>query len=296
MDQRFEEGKNGLPPLVRLSETGRLEAFSEGVFSVTITLLLYEVARPEYRAGRLLDELLGQWSTYVAFLASFLYVAVIWLNHRAVFARVRFSDLNLHWANLILLLASALIPFPTAILSTALLSGDAYDARIAVALYALVGAVMCLSWLYLFHVLHIHHHLLERGVEPAFFARERGRAFAAVVLYAAAGVLGWVSSPMLALAIFLALPVFYGVTSEGLTEGPLLRARIHKMHQGAVMADARECRRQAAECARLSSIASVPRTKTVLSSMSKSWGALANQIDRLGDVDPDQTAHLARAR
>ena len=295
MDQRFEEGKNGLPPLVRLSETGRLQAFSDGVFSVTITLLLYEVARPEYQPGHLLDKLLGQWSTYAAFLASFLYLGVIWLNHRAVFARVRFSDLNLHWANLILLLASALIPFPTAVLSTALLSGDAYDARIAVALYALVGAVMCLSWLYLFHVLHIHHHLLERGVEPAFFARERGRAFAGVALYAGAGALGWVS-PMFALAIFLALPVFYGVTSEGLTEGRLLRARIHKMHQGAVMADARECRRQAAECARLSSIASVPRTKTVLYGMSRSWNALANQMDRLGDVDPDQAAHLARAR
>ena len=101
---------------------------------------------------------------------------------------------------------------------------------------------------------------------------------------------------MLALAIFLALPVFYGVTSEGLTEGPLLRARIHKMHQGAAMADAHEHRRQAAECARLSSIASVPRTKTVLSSMSKSWNALANQMDRLFDVDPHQAANLARAR
>jgi uncharacterized membrane protein len=254
------------------------------------------VARPEYQPGHLLDKLLGQWSTYVAFLASFLYVGVIWLNHRAVFARVRFSDLNLHWANLILLLASALIPFPTAVLSTALLSGDAYDARIAVALYALVGAAMCLSWLYLFHVLHIHHHLLERGVEPAFFARERVRAFAGVALYAAAGVLGWVLHPMFALAIFLALPVFYGVTSEGLTEGRILRARIHKIRQGALMADAHECRRQAAECTRLSSIAAVPRTKTVLSSMSKSWNALANQMDRLCDVDPDRAAHFAGKR
>jgi uncharacterized membrane protein len=231
MDQRLEQKKSPLPPLVRLSETARLEAFSDGVFSVTITLLLYEVARPEYQPGHLLEKLLGQWSTYMAFLASFLYVGVIWLNHRAVFARVRFSDLQLHWANLILLLTSALIPFPTAVLSNSLLSGDAFDARVAVAVYALIGGVMCLAWLYLFHVLSIHPHLLERGVEPTFFPKERFRAVVGVALYAAAGLLGWAFAPMLALAIFLALPVFYGVTSEGLTEGRFLRARLHKKNQ-----------------------------------------------------------------
>jgi uncharacterized membrane protein len=56
---------------------------------------------------------------YVAFLASFFYVGVIWLNHRAVFARVRYCDRRVHLANLFLLLASALIPFPTAVLSSA---------------------------------------------------------------------------------------------------------------------------------------------------------------------------------
>jgi uncharacterized membrane protein len=51
MDKRSKERENRLPPLVRLSDTGRLEAFSDGVFSVTITVLLYEVARPDYEPG-----------------------------------------------------------------------------------------------------------------------------------------------------------------------------------------------------------------------------------------------------
>jgi uncharacterized membrane protein len=228
MGRGFEEPENRRAPLVRLSDTGRLEAFSDGVFSVTITLLLYEVARPEYEPGHLLQRLLSQWPTYVAFLASFLYAGVIWLNHRAVFARVRFSDLQLHWANLLLLLTSALIPFPTAVISRALVGGDLFDARIAVALYALIGGAMCLTWLYLFHVLCIHPHLLERGVEPTFFPKERVRAVIGVALYAAAGVLGSTVSPMLALTIFLALPFFYGITSEGLTEGKFLRARLKR--------------------------------------------------------------------
>jgi len=68
----------------------------------------------------------------VIFLASFFYVGIIWLNHRAVFSRVRYCNRSLHLANLILLPNSALIPFPTAVLSMALQTGTlakkAYDA------------------------------------------------------------------------------------------------------------------------------------------------------------------------
>ena len=87
-------------PHVRLSETDRLEAFSDGVLSITITLLVVEIVRPEYASGQLLEKLTAQWASYIAFLASFCYAGVIWLNHRAVFARVRYCDRSLHLANL----------------------------------------------------------------------------------------------------------------------------------------------------------------------------------------------------
>ena len=231
MDHRHNEKENLAPPLVRLSDTGRLETFSDGVFSVTITLLLFEVARPEYEAGRLLEKLLNQWPTYIAYLASFLYVGVIWLNHRAVYGRVRYCNIQLHWANLILLLTSALIPFPTAVFSTAFLLGNNFDARVAVALYAIIGGVMCFSWLVLFHVLYIYPYLLEHGVEPEFFRAERVRAIIGICAYAISGLAGWFLSPLLAVFIFLLLPVFYALTSEGLTEGPRLRARFLREKQ-----------------------------------------------------------------
>jgi uncharacterized membrane protein len=205
-------------PEIRLSDTDRLEAFSDGVFSITITLLVFNIVRPEYEAGHLLERLRAQWPNYVAFLASFFYVGIIWLNHRAVFSRVRYCSRSLHLANLLLLLTSALIPFPTAVLSTALQNGSRADATVAVVLYAAVGGVMCLSWLLLFHVLTINPHLLEPHVEPTFFPRERHRALFGVALYAFAGIAGWALSPTLALLFFLALPVFYGITSEGLVE------------------------------------------------------------------------------
>jgi uncharacterized membrane protein len=168
---RAAKPQQGSPwPHVRLSETDRLETFSDSVLSITITLLVAEIVRPEYASGQLLEKLTAQWASYIAFLASFCYAGVIWLNHRAVFARVRYCDRSLHLANLFLLLTSALIPLPAAILSAAIQSGNEFDARVAVTLYAI------------------------------------------------AGLAGWLSTLKLAMLIFLALPVFYGITSEGLTE------------------------------------------------------------------------------
>ena len=91
----------------------------------------------------------------------------------------------------------------------------------------------CLAWLVLFHVLSIHSYLLEHDVDPDFFPKERFRAALGVVLYAIAGLAGWLSTPKLAMLIFLALPVFYGITSEGLTE-TRLRLQFGKAHRHAL--------------------------------------------------------------
>jgi hypothetical protein len=77
---------------------------------------------------------------------------------------------------------------------------------------------MCLACLLLFHVLSTRAYLLEDNIDPGFFPKERLRASLGIVLYGVAGVLGSVNAPMLALLIYLALPVFFGLTSEGLTE------------------------------------------------------------------------------
>src|SRR6202045_3077090 len=220
-------------PHVRLAETDRLETFSDSVLSITMTLLVAEIVRPEYASGQLLGNLAEQWASYIAFLASFCYAGVIWLNHRAVFARVRYCDRSLHLANLFLLLTSALIPFPTAILSTAIQSGNEFDAKVAVTLYAAIAGSMCLAWLVVFHVLSLHPYLVEDGVGPDFFPKERFRAWAGVILYAVAGLAGWLSTPKLAMLIFLALPVFYGITSEGLTE-TRLRLQLGRAHRHAI--------------------------------------------------------------
>jgi len=130
--------------------------------------------------------------------------------------------------------AHLLIPFPTAVLSPALQTGSSLDAKVAVELYAAIGGLMCLSWLLVFHVLSINPRLLETHVELTFFPQERHRALLGFAFYVLAGMAGWLYSPTLALAIFVALPVFYGITSEGLIEtqtGLLRRLDDRRQHR-----------------------------------------------------------------
>ena len=211
--------------VTRLSDTARVEAFSDGVFAIIITLLVLDVRTPKVEPGQLLSGLLQQWPTYLAYVTSFLYVGVVWQNHHAAFDRIRLIDHGLHWANLGLLFTTALLPFPTVVISDAIQKGNAADARTAVGLYALIGALLCVSWLVFFRYLSRHPQLIEEHVDEAFFARECTRAVAGIVLYLAAGLLGYLVAPSVALVIFFGLPVFYGFTSQGLHELPAIVRR-----------------------------------------------------------------------
>lgn len=208
----------------KLLDTNRLEAFSDGILTITITLLVFQLTLPPHAPGQLLPTLLGQWPTYIAFLGSFLYVGVIWLNHKSVFARVRRADRALHVANLFVLLTTALIPFPTVVLAATLQEDNVVDQQTAVALYAIIAGFMTVSWLVLFHYLHSRSHLLEPDVDPAFFRAERLRAWVGITSYAVTGVVGWAFAPWTALAVFVGLPIFYGLTSQGLEEALPRRA------------------------------------------------------------------------
>lgn len=106
-------------PRSRMSDADRSGAFSDGVLSITITLLVFQVTRPEYDPGRLLNKLLAQRLSYVASRASCLTVGVIGLNHRSVFARVRYLHPKPSWAKLLVLMTSAPILFPMAVLAPA---------------------------------------------------------------------------------------------------------------------------------------------------------------------------------
>jgi TMEM175 potassium channel family protein len=99
-----------------MNETSRIEAFSDGVFAIAITLLILEIKVPEH--GDLGRELMNDWPSFLAFLASFFTIGVMWMNHHRLFTLIEAADDVLIGLNLLLLLGITWIPFPTALLAT----------------------------------------------------------------------------------------------------------------------------------------------------------------------------------
>lgn len=125
------------------NETTRIEAFSDGVFAIAITLLVIEVKVPDHehvdRVG-LVWALLEIWPSYLAYLTSFVTILVIWVHHHWIFSLITKYDHRLFYLNGLLLLFVTFIPFPTALLSEYLLHRDA---RVAASFYT--GAFLAIS-------------------------------------------------------------------------------------------------------------------------------------------------------
>ena len=190
----------------RLSESSRVEAFSDGVFSIAITLLVLELAVPAIR-GEFRADLANEWVTYVAYLAAFATIGVVWMGHHTVFTLVSGIDAGLLWRNLVLLLTVSIVPFPTAVIASSWRVGTADDQAAAVVAYALVGMASGVAWLLLFRYLRKHVSLLDPNADPGFFRlSEPGIT---LVGYGAAALIGWFLSPAVALGIFLVFPVLY---------------------------------------------------------------------------------------
>jgi len=102
-------------------DTGRLEAFSDGVFSIAMTLLVLELKVPPVAANstpaQLASQLLRQWPSYLAFTTSFFTILIMWVNHHGIFRLVRRTDSTLLFANGFLLLLVTAVPFPTALVA-----------------------------------------------------------------------------------------------------------------------------------------------------------------------------------
>lgn len=126
-------------------ETGRLEAFSDGVFAVAITLLVLDLKVPPEGAGtkRLGAALLDQWPAYLAYAGSFLSILIMWVNHHQMFRRIGRVDHGLLVFNGLLLMAVTLAPFSTSVLSEHITHRDE---RIAAALFSGTFLVISLFW------------------------------------------------------------------------------------------------------------------------------------------------------
>jgi uncharacterized membrane protein len=188
--------------------TGRLEAFSDGVFAVAATLLVLNVAVPIVGAHGSLGEALGkQWPVYVAYANSFITIGIIWINHHAMISRLRAADHSILMLNLLLLLWVALLPFATSLMTDYLKLGNGQ--HLALAIYAGTFLLMSISFATLnWFILFRRPQLMRDDLSLADRHRIISRGVVGLVPYALAAALA-VVSPYITLAICAAVAVFY---------------------------------------------------------------------------------------
>lgn len=132
-------------------ETGRLEAFSDGVFAIAVTLLVLELRAPlpgTLQGDSLLRALLHAWPSYLAFVTSFATILIMWINHHNLFRMIRRTDHNLLLLNGFLLLVVTFIPFPTNVLAEYIREPEA---RTAAIFYSGTFLVMAIAFNRLWH-------------------------------------------------------------------------------------------------------------------------------------------------
>jgi uncharacterized membrane protein len=131
-------------------ETGRVEAFSDGVFAIAITLLVLTLHVPDVpphaSIAGLAHDLGAQWPAYLAFVTSFATILIMWTHHHAIFKMLYRADLRLLVANGLLLLHVSIVPFPTALVATYLLIPGA---PLAAAVYAATFALGTVAYNFL---------------------------------------------------------------------------------------------------------------------------------------------------
>jgi uncharacterized membrane protein len=186
----------------------RLEAFSDGVFAIAITLLIIEVRPPDAAPDELAVDLISLWPSYAAYAVSFVIIGIIWVNHHEIFEGIRAVDRPLLFLNLLLLLTVAFLPFPTALLGEYIRDGD--NAHIAAAVYGanmtLIGLAFIALWTYLARVPALL--APEVGTEGA--RRARRGAMVGPVAYALTIPLAFVS-PIACLIVYATLALYFAI-------------------------------------------------------------------------------------
>ncbi|MDQ1657265.1 MAG: potassium channel family protein [Cryptosporangiaceae bacterium] len=179
---------------------GRLEAFSDGVLAIVITLLILDIKVPQGAHGHLGAALADQWPRYLAYLTSFLIVGIIWLNHHATVHLLARTTHTFQVLNLLLLLPVSVLPWPTALLAEYARDGTAGDQRLAVIIYGLTSTAMAVTFNVLWRYLLRHPELHRAGVTPALLAVRNRRYNFGLAVYPLATLAG-----LLSVALFLVL-------------------------------------------------------------------------------------------
>jgi uncharacterized membrane protein len=187
-------------------DRSRLEAFSDGVIAVAITLLALNITVEGPGHGKLLGQLYDRWYAFVAYLISFLTIGIIWVNHHALIRTIKVVDRTLLFLNLVLLLFVVLIPFGTATAAQYLPVGN-WDTQVAMMLYGGVFLGMSAGFSAIFEWT-LHGRRVYHPLPPEQHWAARRRFVVGGVVYAIAIIVA-VFNALASFAIIGLIAVYY---------------------------------------------------------------------------------------
>jgi len=191
-------------------ETGRVEAFSDGVFAIAITLLILAVGIEEsFAEGSVSERLLDLWPAYIAYAVSFVTVGIMWVNHHQVFRHFERVDRPLLLLNILLLMCISFTPFPTRIVAEH--ARDADDRHAAAFLY---GITMTCTAICFFAVWYYGSRKLLRAETDMREVSGITRSYLpGAPTYAITTLIAFVNSTA-SLILFGAITIFYAISSS----------------------------------------------------------------------------------
>ncbi|MBI5288528.1 MAG: DUF1211 domain-containing protein [Chloroflexi bacterium] len=189
------------------ADTTRLEALSDGVFAIAMTLLIIEIGVPHPVAGEGLGEaLLELWPSYFGYAVSFTTIGVMWANHHQMFKDIYRTDHVLTVLNLLWLLCIAFIPFPTAVLAEYMRQQD--QMLEAVLLFGATFTITAIAANALWLWVATHRNLIDDHVSEVRIRSRTRRYLPGPLLYAAGLPLAFVT-PWISVGLYGALALFY---------------------------------------------------------------------------------------
>ena len=187
--------------------TRRVEALSDGVFAIAMTVLVLGLQLPEGGADSELGARIAVlWLKFASYILSFIMLGVLWVGHHYQFHFIRRTDRGLLWLNLLFLLTVTFLPFGTAVL------GDHFRESLAVALYGgtivVAGISLLLHWVYA-----TGRKFVSDELDPRVDRLLKARIVVGIALSLSAIALGTLDTRV-SLVVFLALPVVYLIRSR----------------------------------------------------------------------------------
>jgi uncharacterized membrane protein len=189
--------------------TSRLEAFSDGVFAIAITLLIIEIKVPSHEDlhdQSLVHYIWQQWPKYFAYVLSFVMIGIYWANHHYLFKLFRRTDHVFNLLNVFFLMTIAFLPFPTGVLGDYIIVAE--HEKDAVSFYALAIWMPAFAWLMIWLYAKHKRRIIDPGLTPRFIKTLTLQYIFSNILYISAFLVSLIS-PVASIIICVGLTLLY---------------------------------------------------------------------------------------